>query len=99
MDTRTKEAVRYLGYGNHAVDGQTLELIRDSFEELDRVADKRIIYRIFDVNVTENESLDIGKLHITSRNLSKRLCWERPSESALISCLDVIRLQICRERW
>ena len=32
MDTRTKEAVRYLGYGNHAVDGQTLELIRDSFE-------------------------------------------------------------------
>ena len=42
MDTRTKEAVRYLGYGNHAVDGQTLELIRDSFEELDRVADKRI---------------------------------------------------------
>ena len=47
MDTRTKEAVRYLGYGNHAVDGQTLELIRDSFEELDRVADKRIIYRIF----------------------------------------------------
>ena len=33
MDTRTKEAVRYLGYGNHAVDGQTLELIRDSFEE------------------------------------------------------------------
>lgn len=73
MDTRTKEAVRYLGYGNHAVDGQTLELIRDSFEELDRVADKRIIYRIFDVNVTENESLDIGKLHITSRNLSKNL--------------------------
>ena len=95
-----------MGYGNHAVDGQTLELIRDSFEELDRVADKRIIYRIFDVNVTENESLDIGKLHITSRNLSKNLCGckeafvlERPSESALISCLDVIRLQICRERW
>ena len=67
MDTRTKEAVRYLGYGNHAVDGQTLELIRDSFEELDRVADKRIIYRIFDVNVTENESLDIGKLHKIGR--------------------------------
>ena len=26
MDTRTKEAVRYLGYGNHAVDGQTHHL-------------------------------------------------------------------------
>lgn len=73
MDTRTKEAVRYLGYGNHAVDGQTLELIQDSFRELDSVADRRIIYRIFDVNVMENDSLDIGKLHIVSRNLSKNL--------------------------
>ena len=34
MDTRTKEAVRYLGYGNHAVDNHTLDLIEDSFREL-----------------------------------------------------------------
>ena len=32
MDKRTLEAVRYLGYGKHAVDDQTLALIRDSFE-------------------------------------------------------------------
>ena len=27
MDARTKEAIRYLGYGRHAVDEQTLALI------------------------------------------------------------------------
>lgn len=73
MDTRTKEAIRYLGYGNHAVDGQTLALLESSLEELDRVAEKRIIYRIFDVHVLENDQLEIGKLHISSRNLSKNL--------------------------
>ena len=36
MDARMREAVRYLGYGGHAVDEQTLALIEDSFRELDR---------------------------------------------------------------
>lgn len=72
MDTRTKEAVRYLGYGNHAVDGQTLELIRDSFEELDRVADKRIIY-CFDVNVTETKA-GYRQITITMQKFIKDLC-------------------------
>ena len=49
MDRRTKEAVRYLGYGNHAVDDGTLALIGDSFDELDQTAGRRIVYRIFDV--------------------------------------------------
>ena len=38
MDKRTLEAVRYLGYGKHAVDDQTLALIRDSFEDLEPVS-------------------------------------------------------------
>ena len=32
MDIRTKEAVRYLGYGRHAIDEQTLEFVQDSFQ-------------------------------------------------------------------
>lgn len=75
MDARIKEAVRYLGYGNHAVDEQTLALIEDSFGELDRAADRRIIYRIFDVMPEEGESLAIGKMNIVSRNLRKNL-WD-----------------------
>ena len=35
-DARTKEAIRYLGYGRHAVDEQTLALIDVSFGELDQ---------------------------------------------------------------
>ena len=33
MDKRTREAVRYLGYGNHAVDEDTLLLIESSFQK------------------------------------------------------------------
>lgn len=46
MDARVREAVRYLGYGGHAVDEQTLALIEDSFTELEEAVGKRIIYRI-----------------------------------------------------
>lgn len=73
MNTRTKEAIRYLGYGNHAVDGQTLALVEDSFSELDRAADRRIIYRIFGVTLEETDRIVIGKLNIISRNLYKNL--------------------------
>ena len=55
MDKRTLEAVRYLGYGKHAVDDQTLALIRDSFEDLERVAKRRIVYRIFELKESGKE--------------------------------------------
>lgn len=73
MDTRTKEAIRYLGYGRHAVDDETLRLIRSSFQELDQAADFRIIYRIFDLNRKENESLEIGTMKVTSKSLNRSL--------------------------
>lgn len=34
MEARTKEAIRYLGYGRHAVDEHTLALVESCFEEL-----------------------------------------------------------------
>lgn len=73
MDARIKEAVRYLGYGNHAVDEQTLALVEDSFDELDRAAERRIIYRIFDLVRGEQGSLTLGKMNIVSENLYKNL--------------------------
>ena len=73
MDTRTREAIRYLGYGNHAVDEQTMALVQDSFEELDRTAQYRIIYRIFELKVTDSDRIEIGKLDITSKNLAKNI--------------------------
>lgn len=73
MDVRTKEAVRYLGYGNHAIDARTLALIASSFQELGKAASRRVIYRIFDVSREENGSLSIGTLKIHSRNLERNL--------------------------
>lgn len=73
MDTRTKEAIRYLGYGNHAVDDRTLALVKDSFRELEGAVNRRIIYRIFDLTLGEADSIRIGKLKIISRNLYRNL--------------------------
>ena len=55
MDKRTREAVRYLGYGNHAVDEDTLLLIESSFQELSEAADKRIVYRIFNLCLADGD--------------------------------------------
>ncbi len=49
MDARTKEAIRYLGYGRHAVDDHTLKLVESCFEELSQAAYSKIIYRIFEL--------------------------------------------------
>ena len=73
MDKRTLEAVRYLGYGRHAVDAQTLALIQASFEELDQIAKKRIVYRIFELKVMDEERLEIEGLEIASKNLAKNM--------------------------
>ena len=49
MDHMTKEAIRYLGYGKHAVDDKTFALIEDSFRDLNDAAGRKSIYRIFDL--------------------------------------------------
>lgn len=73
MDTRTKEAIRYLGYGRHAVDEHTLALVESCFEELSQAACGRIVYRIFDLEFQKNGRIELGNLDIESRNLNKNL--------------------------
>ena len=73
MDRRTREAVRYLGYKNHAVDDHTLFLVRSSFQELEQEAQKRIIYRIFDLRTNGRQQIMIGNMTVESRSLSKNL--------------------------
>ncbi|MBQ8559728.1 MAG: Vitamin B12 dependent methionine synthase activation subunit [Tyzzerella sp.] len=73
MDIRTREAVRYLGYGRHAIDERTLTLIQDSFQELDQVSDARFVYRIFEISKADENGLTIGNLEIKSKNLAKNL--------------------------
>lgn len=73
MDIRTKEAIRYLGYGRNAVDEKTLQMIRESFCELEKLAEAKFIYRILELSILDDDKLTIGKLKIQSKNLHKNL--------------------------
>lgn len=73
MDTRTKEAVRYLGYGKNAIDERTLYLIQESFQELEQMADVKFIYRIFELAYSSTDDLKIGKMNVKSKSLYKNL--------------------------
>lgn len=73
MDERTKEAVRYLGYGKQKADEKTLNLIADAFAELEHASEKRMTYRIFDMHITDDEGILIDHMQIHSKNLLKNL--------------------------
>ena len=73
MDTRTKEAIRYLGYGKCAIDDKTLAMIHDSFEELEEIAGGKLIYRIFDLSLEKENEIKIEHLSIQSQSLYKNL--------------------------
>lgn len=73
MNIRTREAVRYLGYGRNAIDERTLKMIQESFAELEQIADARFVYRIFEISFEQENVLKIGKTTIESKNLSKNL--------------------------
>ena len=74
MDTRTREAIRYLGYGKHAIDNQTFSLVLEAFDELDRIVEKRMIYRIFNIHMSGDDCMGIENIKIQSKNLAKNLC-------------------------
>ena len=73
MDIRTREAVRYLGYGHHAVDERTLELVQESFMELDQFSNERFVYRIFEISIDEPNKIHLENLFVESENLCQNL--------------------------
>ena len=72
MDARTREAVRYLGFGRNAVDEQTEKLISEAFAELDRIARPKAVPRIFPC-VQQEDEIQIGSMKVHSKNLAKNL--------------------------
>jgi len=73
MDLRLRETLRYLGYGRHAVDERTNQLITASFEELESVVRERFIYRIFDLELFDQELLKLEHFQIRSKHLVKNM--------------------------
>lgn len=73
MDKRISEAVRYLGYGKHAVDEGTLCLIEDTFRELEHKSTPKAVYRFLACKVEDDRTSRIGNIEVESRNLAKNL--------------------------
>lgn len=73
MDHMTKEAIRYLGYGKHAVDEKTLALVLGSFGDLENAAGRKSVYRIFDLQQISEERFAIGTTEIKSKGLGRNL--------------------------
>ncbi len=72
-EKRVREAVRYLGFGRNEADERTLELIQQSFKDLEQEAGPKSICQIFDLNHTEDGRLVIGQMEIRSKSLSRNL--------------------------
>lgn len=72
MNREIREAIRYLGYGRHAIDEQTLALVECSMEELKAKVRERFIHRIFELSQKDGV-LQIGDWTIESKGLSRNL--------------------------
>ncbi len=73
MDRRTREAVRYLGYGKNAADENTLALIKDAFAMLEATAAPKSVSRIFEMEQREDGCIIIGNMEIRSTSLNRNL--------------------------
>ena len=74
MDRRTKEAIRYLGYGRNAVDDQTLAFDPRLFSRVwNQWQVPKSIYRIFDLRHQSEECFQIGNIQMESRSLGRNL--------------------------
>lgn len=73
MDKKRREAIRYLGFGRNAADERTYELVEASFDDLNREASPRFVYRIFDLDHTSDGILQVGAMKIQSKSLLRNL--------------------------
>lgn len=73
MDTRVREAIRYLGYGKNQVDSSVLDLIFECMEELSKIEKERIISKVFPIKIEDHEKILCEDLEIISLDLAKNL--------------------------
>ena len=73
MERRVKEAVRYLGFGKNAADENTLALIGDAFDRLEKVSAPKSVCRVFDLEEAEDGTIVIGTMRIRSAGLQRNL--------------------------
>lgn len=73
MDKRTKEAIRYLGYGKTIVDNHTIQMIEECFHVLELIAVPVNVWSEYAVCFEEDNKIQIGPLHVQSKDLYRNL--------------------------
>lgn len=97
-DLRIKEAVRYLGYGNHAADERTLALIEDSFRELEEKVQAKSVCRVFELtDLQPDGQIQIENVTIESSSLSKNL--EGCREAVLLGATLGAQVDLLMKRY
>ena len=95
-EKRVREAVRYLGFGRNEADERTLELIQQSFKDLEQEAGPKSICQIFDLNHTDDGRLVIGQMEIRSKSLGYGdfdICYQEPIVR-MLNCAKTIGLTL-----
>ena len=68
-----KEILRYLGYGQNEPENRMVELIKECYEELAKVAEPKYVAKRVDVSVLEDGTIHLGDVSIRSKDLAKNL--------------------------
>lgn len=96
MDARTREAIRYLGYGRNQADDKTQELVSEAFAELDRIVRPKEVHRIFPC-VQQDENIQIGNMLVHSKNLGINL--QGCAQTALMAATLGIEVDLTMRRY
>jgi hypothetical protein len=73
MEIDRKEALRYLGYGNHEADEKTKILLEECINELLAVSDLRSLVREYPLVIADDGTIDGGCFKTKSKNLLRNL--------------------------
>lgn len=73
MQTDRKEALRYLGLGNHIPDPETEKLLEECIREAEAAADFRHLMREYPLKIRDDAVIDGGCFQAESKNLAKNL--------------------------
>jgi len=73
METFLNEVYRYMGYGRNVPEGIILELTKDVIEEVKDIAEKKSLFKVADITILGDNSIDLGFCKVKSMNLSNNL--------------------------
>ena len=74
MDINPKEVLRYLGYNNQNIDGNTQKLLNECILEIKEIIKKNFVYNVYDIAKVENTIIfKDTNLILESKDISKHL--------------------------